>query len=122
MKKTRFGLKLICYFIVVVLFALLMCTMLMRNEMKVVLEDNMELTSQQTMKEAVNEFQRYMKTLSLPVDLMCRRNELKKIDENYNEDSIKVIEDALLGALKVIEKSERTYYATGSGKYIQAKS
>ena len=121
MKKTRFGLKLICYFIVVVLFALLMCTMLMRNEMKVVLEDNMELTSQQTMKEAVNEFQRYMKTLSLPVDLMCRRNELKKIDENYNEDSIKVIEDALLGALKVIEKSERTYYATGSGKYIQAK-
>ena len=35
-----------------------------------------------------------MKTLSLPIDLMCRRNELKKIDENYNEDTIASVVDS----------------------------
>lgn len=60
----------------------------MRSKMQSTLEKNMQLTGQQTMDEAVNEFQRYMKTLSLPIDIMCRRNEFKKIDENYDETSI----------------------------------
>lgn len=93
----------------------------MRSKMRSTLEKNMQLTSQQTMDEAVNEFQRYMKTLSLPIDIMCRRNEFKKIDENYDETSIKSVEDALLSSLKVISQSERAYYSTVSGKYIQAK-
>ena len=120
-KQTKFSVKLILYFFVAILVVLTLSSFLMKNKTKNVLEDNMELTSQQTMEAAVNEFQRYMKTLSLPIDLMCRKNELKKIDENYNEDTISSIEDSLLGALKVIQYSERSYYATGSKKYIQAK-
>lgn len=121
MKKTKFSVKLILYFFAVVLVVLMVSTLLMRSRTQSILEDNMQLTSQQTMDAAMNEFQRYMKTLSLPIDLMCRRNELKKIDENYNEDTIASVEDALLGSLKVISYSERSYYATGSGKYIRAK-
>lgn len=120
-KKTKFSAKLIAYFMAVIFVVLFLSTMLMRIRMQSILDNNMRLTSQQTMQEAVNEFQRYMKTLSLPVDLMCRRNEFKKIDENYSEDSLKTIEDSLLAGLKVIENSERSYYATASGKYIQAK-
>lgn len=121
MKKTKFSFKLVAYFVLVVFAALFICAMMMRGKMQSTLEVNMQLTSQQTMDEAVNEFQRYMKTLSLPIDIMCRRTELKKIDENYNETTIASVEDALLSSLKVIAQSERAYYSTWSGKYIQAK-
>lgn len=121
MKKTKFSVKLVSYFVLVVFLALFICAMMMRGKMQSTLEDNMQLTSKQTMNVAVDEFQRYMKTLSLPIDIMCRRNELKKIDENYTEASIASVKDALLSSLKVISQSERAYYSTWSGKYIQAK-
>ena len=121
MKKSKFSFKLVIYFVIVVFFALTICTLLMRSKMKSTLEQNMQLTSQQTMDEAINEFQRYTKTLSLPIDIMCRRKELKKIEENYDDSTIASIEDALLSSLKVISQSERAYYSTWSGKYIQAK-
>lgn len=121
MKKTRFSFKLVAYFGLVVFVALFICTMLLRGKMQSTLEENMQLTSQQTMDKAVNEFQRYMKTLSLPIDIMCRRTELKKIDENYTEATVSSVQDALLSSLKVISQSERAYYSTWSGKYIQAK-
>lgn len=121
MKKTKFSFKLVTYFVIVVFFSLAICTLLMRSKMKTTLEENMQLTSKQTMEEAINEFQQYMKTLSLPVDIMCRRNEFKKIDESFYNTTVSSIEDALLSSLKVISQSERAYYSTKSGKYIQAK-
>ena len=120
MKKTNFSTKLVCYIVIVSLLALLISTLMIRDKMTDILEDNMRLTSQQTMDEAVASFQRYAKTLSLPIDLMCRSNDFKKLDEEY-DDRIKGVEDSLLSALKVIPSSERTYYATASGKYIRAK-
>lgn len=121
MRKTKFSVKLVTYFAMVVLIALCISSVLMRQKTQATLEQNMQLTSQQTMSQAVNEFQRYMKTLSLPIDIMCRRTEFKKIDENYTEATIETVEDAMLSALKVIAQSERAYYYTWSGKYIQGK-
>lgn len=121
MRKTKFSVKLVIYFILVVFGALCISTLFMHQKTKTTLEANMQLTSQQTMSQAVKEFQRYMKTLSLPIDIMCRRTEFKKIDENYTEDTIATIEDAMLSAIKVISQSERAYYYTVSGKYIQGK-
>lgn len=120
MKKTSFGVKLVCYIVMVSMAAVLISTLMISSRMITVMEDNMRLTSEQTMNEAVSGFQRYMKTLSLPIDLMCRSNDFKKVDEEY-DSRLKGIEDSLLSALKVIENSEKTYYSTGSGKYIQAK-
>lgn len=121
MRKTKFSTKLVTYFALVVFAALLISAIMMRGKTQSTLEQNMQLTSQQTMNQAVNEFQRYMKTLSLPIDIMCRRTEFKKIDDNYNDTTIATIEDAMLSALKVISQSERAYYYTWSGKYIQGK-
>ena len=121
MKKTKFGVKLVVYFLVVVFIALTISSVLVRNNVEKVLTANMQQTSVQNMNTAVGEFQKYMKVLSLPIDVMCRRTEVKKIDENYTEDTIKSVKDALLSNLKVIPNSERAYYSTWSGKYIQAK-
>lgn len=120
MKKTSFGVKLVCYIVVVSMIALAISTLMISSRTITIMENNMQLTSEQTMTEAVSGFQRYMKTLSLPIDLMCRSNDFKKVDEEYDA-RIKGIEDSLLSALKVIPNSEKTYYSTGSGKYIQAK-
>lgn len=120
MKKTSFSVKLMCYIVVVSMVAVVISTLMISSRVTAIMEDNMSLTSEQTMNEAVSGFQRYMKTLSLPIDLMCRSNDFKKVDEEYDA-RIKGIEDSLLSALKVIPDSEKTYYSTGSGKYIQAK-
>lgn len=120
MKKTRFSVKLMCYIVVVSMVAVVISTLMIRSRVTAIMEDNMQLTSEQTMNEAEAGFQRYMKTLSLPIDLMCRSNDFKKVDLEYSV-RINGIEDSLLSALKVIPNSERTFYATASGKYIQAK-
>ena len=120
MKKTKFSVKLVCYIVMVSLVALIVSASMMSVRMIGILENDMQLTSRQTMDTAMTSFQRYTKTLSLPIDLMCRSNDFKKIDENY-EDRLAAIEDSLLSALKVIPNSERTYYSTISGRYIQAK-
>lgn len=118
--KTKFSVKLVCYIVAVSLAALLISALMIRSRMVDILENDMQLTSQQTMDTAMTSFQRYTKMLSLPIDLMCRSNDFKKIDEGY-DDRISGIEDSLLSALKVIPNSERTYYSTASGRYIQAK-
>ena len=120
MRKTSFGVKLMCYIVVVSLVAVVISTLMISSRVTAIMEDNMQLTSEQTMNEAVSGFQRYMKTLSLPIDLMCRSNDFKKVDLEYSV-RIQGIEDSLLSALKVIPNSEKTYYSTASGKYIQAK-
>lgn len=121
-KKISFGVKLVCYIVLVSMIALSISTLMISKRMTAMMEDNMQLTSEQTMSEAVSGFQRYMKTLNLPIDLMCRRDDFKKIDMKYNVRArIDGIEDSLLSALKVIPNSEKAFYATASGKYIEAK-
>ncbi len=119
MKKTSFSVKLVCYIVIVTLVALLVSATFISTKMISILKEDMQLTSQQTMDAAVTSFQRYAKTLSLPIDLMCRNNNFKKIDEGYDE-RLSGIEDSLLSALKVISNSEKAYYSTASGYYIQA--
>lgn len=111
---------MVCYIVMVSLVALLISASMISIRMIGILENDMQLTSRQTMDSAMTSFQRYTKTLSLPIDLMCRSNDFKKIDEGYDE-RISGIQDSLLSALKVIPNSERTYYSTASGRYIQAK-
>lgn len=120
MKRTSFSVKLMCYIVVVSMVAVVTGTLMISSRVTAIMEDNMQLTSEQTMNEAVSGFQRYMKTLSLPIDLMCRSNDFKKLDIEY---SVRIggVEDSLLSALKVIPNSEKTYYSTANGKYIQAK-
>lgn len=119
-EKTSFSVRLMCYIVIVSMAAVVISTLMNRSRVTGIMEENMQLTSEQTMYEAVSGFQRYMKTLSLPIDLMCRSNDFKKVDLEYSV-RIQGIEDSLLSALKVIPDSEKTYYATASGKYIQAK-
>ncbi len=91
---------------------------------KKILKNNATITSSQTLNETLKQFQTYLKSLSIPVDLLTRKNEIKHLedeDEKDNFDSnIKAIQDSLVASLKVTENPVRCYYSTKSGYLITA--
>ena len=112
--------KLIAYFLIVILCVSLTTGILVTITTKNVLKDNIELTSAQTVTETLKGFQTYMRTMSQPVDLVTRKNEVKHLeDTGVFEDNIVTIQDALIASLKVVDSPVRCYYSTANGYYME---
>lgn len=112
--------KLIAYFLIVILCVSLTTGILVTITTKNVLKDNIELTSAQTVTETLKGFQTYMRTMSQPVDLVTRKNEVKHLeDTGVFEDNIATIQDALIASLKVVDSPVRCYYSTANGYYME---
>ena len=112
--------KLIAYFLIVILCVSLTTGILVTITTKNVLKDNIELTSAQTVTETLKGFQTYMRTMSQPVDLVTRKNEVKHLeDTGVFEDNIATIQDALIASLKVVDSPVRCYYSTDNGYYME---
>lgn len=112
--------KLIAYFLVVILCVSLMTGVLVTVTTKNVLKDNIELTSSQTVTETLKGFQTYMRTMSQPVDLVTRKNEVKHLEDRGEfDDNVKTIQDSLIASLKVVDDPVRCYYSTAKGYYIE---
>ncbi len=112
--------KLIAYFLVVILCVSLTTGILVTVTTKKVLKDNIELTSAQTVTETLKGFQTYMKTMSQPVDLVTRKNEVKHLeDSGVFEDNVAAIQDSLIASLKVVDSPVRCYYSTANGYYME---
>lgn len=88
-----------------------------------ILRDNTQLTSKQTLQESQNGFITYLKLLSQQVDLLTRKNELKRLE---NEDpeimkaNLKSAKDTLIAALKTAPGAVRCYFATETNLLISA--
>jgi len=112
--------KLIADFLIVILCVSLTTGILVTITTKNVLKDNIELTSAQTVTETLKGFQTYMRTMSQPVDLVTRKNEVKHLeDTGVFEDNIATIQDALIASLKVVDSPVRCYYSTAKGYYME---
>lgn len=112
--------KLIAYFLVVILCVSLVTGILVTVTTKNVLKDNIELTSSQTVTETLKGFQTYMRTMSQPVDLVTRKNEVKHLeDRGVFEDNVATIQDSLIASLKVVDSPVRCYYSTANGYYME---
>lgn len=112
--------KLIAYFVLVILCVSLICGVMVNLDTNSILKDNMKLTSSQTVQETLKGFQTYLRTISQPVDLITRKNEVKHLeDQGILEDNVKSIQDSLIASLKVVDKPLRCYYSTIKGHYIQ---
>lgn len=113
--------KLIAYFLVVIFCVVLVCGNLVALQTNRVLRDNIELTSAQTVQETLKGFQTYLRTMSQPVDLLTRKDEVKHLeDKGVFEDNVKTIQDSLVASLKVVDSPVRCYYATANGFMIEA--
>ena len=113
--------RLIAYFLVVILCVSLVTGILVTITTRRVLKSNIELTSSQTVTETLKGFQTYMRTMSQPIDLLTRKDEVKHLeDKGVFEDNVKTIQDALVASLKVVDEPVRCYYATANGYMIEA--
>lgn len=84
------------------------------------LNSNMQLTSEQTLNSAMTSLQTYEKTISIPVDLLTRKDSIKQLllePENYDK-YIDNVNDELVAACKVVNGSVRAYYALNDGRTI----
>lgn len=121
MKRTTIRSKLIVYFLVVIIISMTLSAVLVNSSVTSVLENNMKLTSQQTLEETLKGFQIYLKTLSVPVDLLTRKKEVKHLeDEGDFEENVSAVQDSLVASLKVTDSPVRCYYATASGYLLNA--
>ena len=83
------------------------------------MENNMKVTSEQTLNEAQNQFTTYLKTLSQPVDLLTRKNEVKHLeDQGTLSDNVKAVRDSLIASVKVTNGAERAFFATNTNLEI----
>ena len=80
---------------------------------------NTEISSQQTLTETEKGFKIYLKTLSQPVDLLTRKDEVKHLEDKGDLDTnIKAIQDSLIASVKVTDGSEKAYFTTKTGYLI----
>lgn len=119
-KKTSLSAKLIAAFMAAILGSVLICALLTHSKVESVLNSNMQLTSEQTLNSAMTSLQTYEKTISIPVDLLTRKESIKQLllePENYDK-YIDNVNDELVAACKVVNGSVRAYYALNDGRTI----
>ena len=78
-KKTSLSAKLIAAFMAAILGSVLICALLTHSKVESVLNSNMQLTSEQTLNSAMTSLQTYEKTISIPVDLLTRKDSIKQL-------------------------------------------
>lgn len=103
-----------------ILGSVLICALLTHSKVESVLNSNMQLTSGQTLNSAMTSLQTYEKTISIPVDLLTRKDSIKQLllePENYDK-YIDNVNDELVAACKVVNGSVRAYYALNDGRTI----
>lgn len=122
MKRLRgIRVKLIAYFVLAIAVTVLISAFLSSKNTSSILISNIKLTSSQTLQETLKGFQTYLKTLSEPVDLLTRKQEIKHFeDEGTIEGNTTAIQDSLVASLRVTNGAVRCYYTTKTGYHVNA--
>lgn len=118
MKKLGIGAKMILCFIVAIAGSVLICGSITYMKTQKALNENMQLTSEQTLSSALASLQIYEKTISLPVDLLTRKDSIRLLEveeENYDK-YLENVQVELVAACKVTNGAVRSYYATSRGQ------
>lgn len=77
----KLGFQLVLFFIVAITIPIVMLMVSSITTTSSSMENNVKVTSEQTLNEAQKQFTTYLKTLSQPVDLLTRKNEVKHLED-----------------------------------------
>lgn len=119
-KKLRsIGVQLVLFFVLAISIPTLLLALDVTRTTKNQQNKNTEILSQQTLTETEKGFKIYLKTLSQPVDLLTRKDEVKHLEDKGDLDTnIKAIQDSLIASVKVTDGSEKAYFTTKTGYLI----
>lgn len=110
------GSQLVLSFAVAVCVAIILVSLGSIRITKTSINANTEVTSEQTLDNVQEGFTTYLKTLSQPVDLLTRKNEIKHLeDQGELDDNVKAIKDSLVASVKVTNGAERAFFTTKTG-------
>lgn len=110
------GSQLVLSFAVAVCVAIILVSPGSIRITKTSINANTEVTSEQTLDNVQEGFTTYLKTLSQPVDLLTRKNEIKHLEDQGNlDDNVKAIKDSLVASVKVTNGAELAFFTTKTG-------
>ncbi len=110
------GSQLVLSFAVAVCVAIILVSLGSIRITKTSINANTEVTSEQTLDNVQERFTTYLKTLSQPVDLLTRKNEIKHLeDQGELDDNVKAIKDSLVASVKVTNGAELAFFTTKTG-------
>lgn len=110
------GSQLVLSFAVAVCVAIILESLGSIRITKTSINANTEVTSEQTLDNVQEGFTTYLKTLSQPVDLLTRKNEIKHLeDQGELDDNVKAIKDSLVASVKVTNGAELAFFTTKTG-------
>ncbi len=110
------GSQLVLSFAVAVCVAIILVSLGFIRITKTSINANTEVTSEQTLDNVQEGFTTYLKTLSQPVDLLTRKNEIKHLeDQGELDDNVKAIKDSLVASVKVTNGAELAFFTTKTG-------
>lgn len=110
------GSQLVLSFAVAVCVAIILVSPGSIRITKTSINANTEVTSEQTLDNVQEGFTTYLKTLSQPVDLLTRKNEIKHLeDQGELDDNVKAIKDSLVASVKVTNGAELAFFTTKTG-------
>lgn len=110
------GSQLVLSFAVAVCIAIILVSLGSIRITKTSINANTEVTSEQTLDNVQEGFTTYLKTLSQPVDLLTRKNEIKHLeDQGELDDNVKAIKDSLVASVKVTNGAELAFFTTKTG-------
>lgn len=110
------GFQLVLSFAVAVCVAIILVSLGSIRITKTSINANTEVTSEQTLDNVQEGFTTYLKTLSQPVDLLTRKNEIKHLEDQGNlDDNVKAIKDSLVASVKVTNGAELAFFTTKTG-------
>lgn len=110
------GSQLVLSFAVAVCVAIILVSLGSIRITKTSINANTEVTSEQTLDNVQEGFTTYLKTLSQPVDLLTRKNEIKHLeDQGELDDNVKAIKDSFVASVKVTNGAELAFFTTKTG-------
>ena len=110
------GSQLVLSFAVAVCVAIILVSLGSIRITKTSINANTEVTSEQTLDNVQEGFTTYLKTLSQPVDLLTRKNEIKHLeDQGELDDNVKAIKDSLVASVQVTNGAELAFFTTKTG-------
>lgn len=118
-KRKSLGVRIATVFIITVLLIMLISSAIINHRTTKILSENARMTSQQILDETKKGFEVYLKTLSLPVDLLTRNSQLQQINEIGLEENVKVISSILASGVKLTPGSTKISFSLANNELIE---